>query len=327
MLLKNIRIIFQSFFLIFCIYIGYKFYHYYQWATGKSDFYVPKPPSVEAFLPIGSLVSLKKLALTGAYDSVHPAGLSLFIAFILLCFLMRKAFCGWICPVGAVSNFVQKIGSKLGILKELPKWAHYPLMSIKYLLLGFFLYMILISMNLYAMEAFIQSPYNMTVDGRMLKFFLKPSAITICVLIFLIAISFFIRNFWCRYLCPYGAFLGLIALASLLSIRRDETKCINCKKCEKICPASLKIYEKDKINSPECQGCFDCIKVCPAKDCLSMSCVNKIDIKSIRVFAGMVLIFIISAWLIAVFAGKWESPIKPEVFRTYYMMLEDKDLR
>ena len=91
----------QAAFTFFCIYVGIRFYQYYLWITSRSTSFVPRPPSVEAFLPISALMSLKKLLLTGVYDSIHPAGLSIFLAALAIALIARKGFCGWICPVGA----------------------------------------------------------------------------------------------------------------------------------------------------------------------------------------------------------------------------------
>ena len=70
----------QASFALFCLYAGYRFYLFYLWAAGRSETFVPRPPSVEAFLPIGALVNLKRLLLTGQFDPIHPAGLTIFLA-------------------------------------------------------------------------------------------------------------------------------------------------------------------------------------------------------------------------------------------------------
>ncbi|MCA1764708.1 MAG: 4Fe-4S binding protein, partial [Desulfobulbaceae bacterium] len=108
--LHHLRLAVQAAFALFCLYCGYLFYLFYRWAMGASESYVARPPSVEAFLPIGALVSLKRLVLTGVYDPIHPAGLTIFIAALLIGFLFRKGLCGWICPVGFTSNLVEKLG-------------------------------------------------------------------------------------------------------------------------------------------------------------------------------------------------------------------------
>ena len=102
--ISSLRIAVQAGFTLFCLYAGYRFYLFYLWGTGQSDIYVPRPPSVEAFLPIGALVGLKRFLLSGHFDMIHPAGLTIFMAALVIGLLLRKGFCGWICPVGFVSN-------------------------------------------------------------------------------------------------------------------------------------------------------------------------------------------------------------------------------
>ena len=61
------------------------------------------------------------------------------------------------------------------------------------------------------------------------------------MLALLVLASVFVQNFWCRYLCPYGALMGLAALASPLRIRREASLCIDCAKCAKACPSALPV--------------------------------------------------------------------------------------
>ena len=84
-------------------------------------------------------------------------------------------------------------------------------------------------------------------------------------------LSIFIRNFWCRYLCPYGALMGLASLLSPLWIKRDPDKCIDCAKCAKACPSHLPVDTRLQVRSAECLGCLECVAVCPAEGALELS--------------------------------------------------------
>jgi polyferredoxin len=64
----------------------------------------------------------------------------------------------------------------------------------------------------------------------MLLFFTEISRTAAITLIVLAALSVVIRNFWCRYLCPYGALLGLVSWASPQRVVRDGS-CTDCKAC------------------------------------------------------------------------------------------------
>ena len=315
--LINIRRLVQSSFLLFCLYSGWQFYHFYLWAIGKSVIQTVRPPSVEAFLPISALVAFKRLILTGQYDLVHPAGLTIFIAALVISLLLRKGFCGWICPVGFCSNLVALAGRKLKLIHQAPKWLDIPLLSLKYLLLAFFSYLILWKMNLAAIEGFLKTPYNMVVDVKMLFFFLSPGKITILCMGLLIILSLFTKNFWCRYLCPYGALLGILALCSPSKVEREADKCINCRKCEKVCPGAIHITAKESIRAPECIGCLECLAVCPVPDCLSLTIAPRRKAPAI-LLPALILIVFLGLWLAALTTGHWHSLVPLDTLKHYY---------
>jgi polyferredoxin len=319
---KTLRTVIQSGFVLFCLYAGYRFYLFYLWGIGHTSTYVPRPPSVEAFLPISGLVGLKRLIITGRYDMIHPAGLTIFLAALCLGLLFRKGFCGWICPVGFASNLAEKTSRKLKILWQPPVWLDLPLLSLKYLLLFFFLYLIAWKMTLEQIESFHTSPYNLAVDAKMLLFFLRPSGLAAGIMIFLVAISFVIRNFWCRYLCPYGALLGLLALASPFQVKRDSTTCIDCKKCEKTCPASIRLTTKNTIRTGECIGCTECVSVCPVEDCLTLSLPRSRKNSILLLPAGVLTIYFLF-YGAALLTGHWYSEVPPEVMRKFYSIIAE----
>ncbi|MHB8791161.1 MAG: 4Fe-4S binding protein [Desulfobulbaceae bacterium] len=307
----------QAAFALFCLFAGYRFYLFYLWAAGRSETYVVRPPSVEAFLPIGALVNLKRLLLTGQFDPIHPAGLTIFMAALLIALTLRKGFCGWICPVGFVSNLAASAGRKLKLLLAPPVWLDWLLLTPKYLLLFFFGYLILLGMDLAAIEGFNSSTYNLVVDAKMLFFFLAPSTLSLWILLAIAALSFFLRNFWCRTLCPYGALLGILALASPLRVRREEKNCISCNKCDRVCPGAIRVSAKTNVRSPECVGCGECVSVCPAKDCLSLAAPGRRELPLLALpTAVLTLFFLFYGW--AVLTGHWHSQVPLEVMQQAY---------
>jgi len=306
----------QAGFTLFCLYVGYRFYCFYSWALGQADTYVSRPPSVEAFLPISALLGLKRLILTGQWDRIHPAGLTVFLAAIVIALLLRKGFCGWICPVGFCSNLIEKIGRPIRLADTLPKPIDYPLLFLKYILLAFFIYIIL-KMDLRSIEAFLYSPYNLAADAKMLEFFLEASTLAVAVIVFLFLISFLIRNFWCRYLCPYGALLGLAAVFSPLQIKREKILCIDCKKCEKTCPASLRITRVKTVRHAECIGCMECIEKCPRMNCLSLQAPYKKRIPAYTVPIAVLVVFGLF-YFTAVLTDHWHTSVTLETMKHLY---------
>ena len=314
--LSLIRLLVQGSFTIFCLWIGLQFYRFFLWATAGSN-YGARPPAVEAFLPVGALVSLKKFVLTGEFDQLHPAGLTIFIAALVIATIFRKGFCGWICPVGFIFNLQEKLVSRFRTPRHPPKWLDYPLSSIKYLLLSFFLYLIVWKMNLSAIERFMHSPYNLKVDAKMLLFFLNPSFTALGIIASIFLASIFMRNFWCRYLCPYGGLLGLLATLSPFQIRRDPDLCISCKKCETACTQSLLVAQKHVILNPECVGCLECVAACPITECLYVSLAKRKKIALFWLPLAVILTFFLF-YLSARMSGHWQTVIPDEFFKQIY---------
>jgi polyferredoxin len=232
---------------------------------------VPRPAGVEGWLPIAGLMNTKYLLLTGHVPAIHPAAMVLFIAFLLISFLLKKAFCSWLCPVGTLSEHLWKLGRKIfGRNLRLPKWLDITLRGLKYLLLGFFVFVIG-AMSAEAIRDFMSTPYGLVADVKMLNFFRDMGQKAAVFIGLLVLLSMLIQNFWCRYLCPYGALLGITSILSPVKIRRDIDACIDCGKCARACPSSLPIDQLVRVRSVECTACMACVAACPAQDALQFS--------------------------------------------------------
>lgn len=262
----------QFAFLLWNVWIGGAFYLWVRhFEAGTHDRSLNRPAGVEGWLPIAGMMNLKYWFATGRVPAAHPAAMFLFIAFLAIAFLFRKAFCSWLCPVGTLSESLWRIGRKfLHGNFQLPRWIDIPLRALKYVLLGFFVWAVA-NMSAGAVEEFMQSPYGAIADVRMLNFF-RGIGPTAAVVIALLAVSsLLVKNFWCRYLCPYGALLGLTSLLSPFRIRRSKSACIDCAKCVKACPSSLPVDQLISIKSAECTGCMECVAVCPSEGALEMA--------------------------------------------------------
>jgi polyferredoxin len=269
---------------------------------------------VEGWLPIAGMMNTKYFFLTGEVPGVHPAAMFLFLAFIGMSLLLRKAFCGWLCPVGAVSEQLWKLGRETFRRNfALPKWVDIPLRGLKYLLLGFFVYAVA-GMGASELRAFLHSPYGVMADVKMLDFFRNLSLTAAVVLGVLVVASVFVRNFWCRYLCPYGALMGLASLLSPLRIRRNEERCIDCAKCAKACPANLPVDTLVQIRSAECLGCLECVAVCPAEGALAMAAPRRREVAPWVMAAAIAVVFF-GVVGFAKISGHWEGTVPEMVYR------------
>jgi polyferredoxin len=304
----------QVLFLLLNIWIGVEFYRFVRYyETGGKTAWVGRPDGVEGWLPIASLMNLKAWVATGQLPPSHAAGMFLLVAFLAIAWLLRKSFCSWLCPVGTISEWLWRLGKEtFGRTWALPRWLDIPLRSLKYILLGLFLYAVG-SMTALQIRQFLDSPYGVVADVKMMNFFRHMGLATAVTLGVLVLLSVFVQNFWCRYLCPYGAMLGLTSLFSPLRIRREASLCIDCAKCAKACPSQLPVDRLFQIRSAECTGCLECVAVCPAEGALSL-CVTRRRRVPVWVMAAAMAALFFGAVGYARWTGYWHTDVPSRVY-------------
>src|SRR5690349_15313267 len=219
---------FQGAFLLLNLWLGVQFYswvRHFEMGLGASE--VARPAGVEGWLPIAGLMNLKYWLLSGQIPLVHPAAMFLLLTFLSMSFVFRKAFCSWLCPIGTISEYLWRAGKNVfGRNFNLPRWIDLPLRGLKYFLLGFFVWAIS-TMSAAGIHDFMTSPYGLIADVKMLNFFRHIGETGLVILGVIVAASVFVPNFWCRFLCPYGALLGLTSWLSPMKIRRNPEPCID----------------------------------------------------------------------------------------------------
>jgi polyferredoxin len=308
-----LRAAFQLGFALLNIWIGVRFYLWVRhYETGGQSLYVPRPPGVEGWLPIAALMNLKATLLTWELPPIHAAGMFLLVAFLAMSLLLRKAFCSWLCPIGTLSEWLWQGGEAIfGRTFAPPRWVDLALRALKYILLGLFLYAVG-SMTVEAIRAFLFTPYGLVADVKMLGFFRELGSVGLTVICVLAIASVFVKNAWCRYLCPYGALLGLVALASPARITRDAEACIDCARCSKACPSRLPVDRLAAVRSAECTTCLSCVTACPVRDALALKAVRR----RVPAWAVAAILFGLFAGTVTVarWSGHWHTPLPDAVY-------------
>jgi polyferredoxin len=322
--LPAVRALVQAGYLAFLLLAGWRFARFFAEVQGGGPVTTPRPPAVEAFLPISALVGLKRWLATGYWDELHPAGLTVLVAAVGASFVARKGFCAWVCPVGALSRALEWVGTRTLWRRRgfprVPRPLDLALSSLKYLLLAFFGWQVFVVMPLAGLEAFMGSPFNLAADAKMLLFFARPTALVLGVLGGLALLSLVVKHAWCRWLCPYGALLGLASLASPQHVRRDPATCNDCRACTRACPVEIPVHARLHVLSSECTGCLSCVAACTVPDCLGVTRKGARALSPWLVPAG-VLGVMLGAWVVARAGGFWETSVSVETFRRAYQAL------
>lgn len=260
--------------------------------------------SVDALCPFGGFETFLTWIATGALvPRVMISSLILALGVIITVLLFRRGFCGWICPFGAIQEFLGKITKKK---IKIPKKLDFYLRYLKYLILiiiivGTFITGILIFRDYDPFATFFHFGKGIFWEIESEEFFthLIPFIITISILV----ASVFIERFWCKYLCPLGAFMGILSKLGLTKISKQKG-CNNCTLCKKKCPVGIDVCKDDHIKSAECISCMQCTSICP-KSCLKPKILKKTF--SPILYGSLVLVVFFSVIFIAKASGNWKS--------------------
>jgi len=172
---------------------------------------------------------------------------------VSLLFWGRGAFCGWLCPFGALQELLNRIAKKLGVKQlSLPFTIHQRLWSIKYMI-----FLGLLALSLYSLgTAEVYSEVEPFKTTFLLKFDREWPFVLYAALV--LGIGLFNERFFCRYLCPLGAALAIPARNRLFRWLKRRKECgTRCSTCANNCMVQA-IEDDGKINPNECLYCLDC---------------------------------------------------------------------
>jgi MauM/NapG family ferredoxin protein len=248
--------------------------------------------SVEVFFHFDPLLALAtSLATRTIFASFVLAAITIIVTLII-----GRFVCGWVCPLGAVHQFFSFIFKKAKLLKT-KKIEWRSRLAWKYYLLIFVLVGSIFTLDLVGIFDPLSFLYRSFVAG-IIPWFARVSASFIGLLyslhlasvgdaaaqyfgtltlnqtfqqgfllglLFLGAVLLNIskERFWCRYLCPAGALLGLLSRWNIGKVRIDQEKCIKCNLCTLHCETQANPYPNKEWRSSECIYCYTCAAICP----------------------------------------------------------------
>ncbi len=226
--------------------------------------------STHAYCPFGVIASLWPLVTTGKFaPKIHPSSLILGVGAILSALVAGAAFCGWVCPLGALEDALNWLRAKLRIRElRVPKLADRLLRYGRYVTLVGIIYATAVTAKLWFAD---YDPYY-TIFRLDWRFSLDRAASwpAYGVSAAVVGCSLFIPRLWCRYLCPLGGLLNLVQRISPIKVRRHAPTCISCKRCDRVCPTRLEVSTAGAVKQ-NCVMCLRCTSACPIPGALEIA--------------------------------------------------------
>jgi len=180
----------------------------------------------------------------GIFLNSLPA-LMLVVFTVVTTLIWGRIFCSTLCPFGAVQDFITRFSPKRWLVK-IPQKVHEKALYIKYGVLAFIIVMAVGFNNVQVFQYF--EPFGTL-------FFLSGSIVLFAILAAILLACVVVPRFYCRYMCPLGAALGVVSIISPLRIKRVP-QCQVCTVCEHACPTGA--ITREKINFKECVRCDIC---------------------------------------------------------------------
>ncbi|RKZ35243.1 hypothetical protein DRQ33_00135 [bacterium] len=184
-------------------------------------------------------------------------GIIIGIAGIAVTLVYPRVFCGWICPLGTLFEFLGNCGQKIGIHSHrIPHW-----LNEKMRIFSFGIIIILLVLTYFKGLLICQFACPAFWLCAMWKLSIPIVAIGFLILWLLLSVR--VKRGFCRYVCPYGGLTSLFVPLSHFAVKMNLELCNNCGLCNKACPMGIDLTGNITVRSEHCIACNDCIKYCP----------------------------------------------------------------
>ena len=230
--------------------------------------------SFDSFCPFGGIETLLPYITT--WQTLRTTNLLNFLILlgvVGVALVAGRAFCGWMCPLGTIQDFLAAWGrrltgernhfrgkaSKARLPVRLPASADRYLRYAKYLILA----LILVA-SLYT----VFPPLHEFCPVRAV-FGFKLTPLLWSVLFAFLLTSMFVERAWCKYLCPLGAALAIFNKLSPVRIVSDSQHCNSCGRCDIECSMGIKDVPAN-LTDTECIRCLECLDTCGLEGSLEL---------------------------------------------------------
>jgi len=219
------------------------------------------------------------VSIDGAFNGIISASVIVFFLQFLSGLIFRRAWCSYLCPVAALSDYTEKINNK-PVNRRILRIIRYSIFTVWFL--------ILISGFIFAGGIKGIDPFHLTENGISVDMPLKYITYYMVLgILFVLTLTVGKRGA-CHSICwmsPFisaGAWLGNKLNLPQLKILAKPEKCIHCAQCDKVCPMSISVMkdlEQGWIKTQDCIQCAQCVDVCP-KSVLSLKISKQKTIKN-----------------------------------------------
>ena len=235
--------------------------------------------SFDAFCPFGAIETLWAYITRGqTLKSTSLLNFAMLGGVLAVSLVAGRAFCGWMCPLGAAQEGLASLSRRLGGEKrpvrgkhsvaklpvQLPAGVDRPLRYAKYLVLA----------GIIIASAFtVYPPLHAFCPARAVFSFKLTTGLMWTVLVTFTVTSMLVERVWCKYLCPLGAGLAVFNKISPLRLSADFHSCNHCGRCDIECSMDIQDVP-DNLSHAECIRCLECLETCARKDALALKVTN-----------------------------------------------------
>jgi Pyruvate/2-oxoacid:ferredoxin oxidoreductase delta subunit len=180
-------------------------------------------------------------------------------AVLLITLLTRRAFCGYMCPVGTLSEWLQRGAVRIGIQPwSIPPRLDRTLALLKYPVLAVILFLTWRAAEL-IFRGFDPCYALISRHGEDITLWAYVVAGMIVLASLVIVMPF------CRWLCPLAAVLNPFSRFGLTRIKRDDSACLDCGMCARVCPMAIPVDKVSEVTAARCLSCMNCVEACPGR--------------------------------------------------------------